>query len=475
MEAVTRLHPTLGLRRASGTGSDPPRTSVETLGAPSPAPSSEELDPALQRRLRAPKNSSTRPHGLASTPPWKRLATSHPQPGSEEPDLELPTRSGAPKSTEASQRETAPRLRGNDLRPLAIDRAPKNPTSSCRRPQALRRTPSSIDARPRHASVETIYDFWLSIGLRRVRPRAADALRRSEEHHQTSARDRITSPWKRSTTPGPRLGSEEPSLELPARSGAPRITIACRRETASRLRERPPALSNQSPRPEGRTVRPMNAARPSWDPSTHRQRALLVRRPPRHTAGLLPSPRTFPQTPLHVHTPKGASVKEANTSRPCGPVNRHQTRQATPKGSPSDLQPASRSMELNSADLSSRHAAPKSDALILEFSHELRGSAHTKRCTASQTPKSPQATRDFKLARPERPPDRLGHASRPRRDARRVRGDRLVAPKALCRACGPPRSSEEPLGRAQPVLTPSFEPLGEHRAAHLNPRVQDRD
>jgi hypothetical protein len=195
-------------------------------------------------------------------------------------------------------------------------------------------------------------------------------------------RGRVTPPWKRSTNSHSRPSSEELDLELPTPSSAPRSTVKHQRETASRFRERPSAHADRSTRPEGRTVRPMNAAGPSRDPSTHPWCALPVRRPPRHTASLLPSPRTFPQTSPHLSTPKGASVKETNTSRPCGPVTRHQTRQSTPKGLLSNPQPASRSMELNSADLSSRQVAPKSDTTILEPSHELRGSAHTKRYTA---------------------------------------------------------------------------------------------
>jgi hypothetical protein len=38
-------------------------------------------------------------------------------------------------------------------------------------------------------------------------------------------------------------------------------------------------------------------------------------------------------------------------------------------------------MELNSAEPLSRCDVPKNDTAILELSHELRGSAHTKRCT----------------------------------------------------------------------------------------------
>jgi hypothetical protein len=126
----------------------------------------------------------------------------------------------------------------------------------------------------------------------------------------------------------------------------------------------------------------MNTAGPSRDPSTNRWHASTVRRPPQHTEGLLPSPRTFPQTPRHLHTPRGALVKEANTSRPCGPVNRRRIQPVTPKGSSPDPQPASRPMELTSAEHSAHHAAPKSDTAILELSHELRGSVRTKRCTA---------------------------------------------------------------------------------------------
>jgi hypothetical protein len=440
----TSLQPTVGLRRAFRTGSDPSRTSVETLGAPSTAPSSEELDPALQNRLRAPKSSSARPHGLASTPPWKRLTTPGHQPGSEELDLKLPTPSGAPRSTIERRRETAPRLRGNALQPLTFSRAPKNPTSSCRLAPARRRAPRPVNARSRRASVETIDDPWPSAGLRRARPQAADTLRRSEEHHRASTRDRVTPPWKRSTTPGSRTGSEEPDPELPARSSAPRSTVTRRRETASRLRERPSAHADHLPRPEGRVFQSMNATGPSRDLSTHLWRVSPVRRPPRHPAGLLPSPRTFPQTPRHIDTPKGASVKEANTSRPCGPVNRHRTWQATPKGSSSDPQPVSRPMELTSADLSSRYAAPKSDTAILELSHELRGSAHTKRCTAvglqkafrrRATPRSrAQSARLTALVTPHDPEGTLDESAAtdwPLRRRCAGRAGRLEAPKSL--------------------------------------------
>jgi hypothetical protein len=289
---LTNLHPTLGLRRASGTGSDPSRTSVETLGAPSTAPSSEELDPDLQLRVRAPKSSSARPHGLASTPPWKRLTTPGFRPSSEELDLELPTPSGAPKSTVKHQRETAPRLRGNALQPLTLRRVPKNPTSSCRRPQELRRAPSGISARPRRASVETPCNLSLSDGLRRTRPRAADSLRRAEEHRGQPARDRAAPPWKRSTTPSPQPGSEEPDLELPAPSSAPKNAVLRRRETASRFR--------------GNDQQPLTVRRAPKNPTSSCRLDLALRRTPsradarpRHA-----SVRDRQHTPTSRHAPK---------------------------------------------------------------------------------------------------------------------------------------------------------------------------
>jgi len=279
-------------------GLRPASNLLETLGAPSPATSSEELDPDPRLRLRAPKSSSTSPHGLASTPPWKRLTTSDPRPSSEELDLELPTPSGAPRSTFAHRRETASRLRGNAPRPLTL------------------------------------------AGLRGTRRRAAGSLRRSEERRGQPARDRATPPC-----------------------------------------ERPSARDDHVPRPEGRGTRPKSTSGPSRDPFTCRWNASLVRRPPRHPASLLPSPRTLPQTPPHLSTPRGTSAKEANTSRPCGPVDRPRERRATPKGSSSDLQPVSRSSGLITCEPSRRQAAPKSDSAKLELSAEPHGSGRTKRCT----------------------------------------------------------------------------------------------
>jgi hypothetical protein len=264
------------------------------LAFPHTAPSSEELDPELPIRRRAPKSSSTSPHGLASTPPWSRLTTSDHRPSSEELDLKLPTRSRGPKTTLSRRRETAPRLRGSTSRPLTLDRAPKNPTSSCRPAPALRRTPRPTSARPRCTSVETPHVLWLLAQLRRVKLRAARSLRLSEDSLGAQARDRVTSPWKRPETPHSQLGSEESSCELltcidrPKTASAQEREIAqrlrgndrrpltldrapkssassCRlakalrgaptqgrRETASRLRERPPTPTDRAPRPEDR-------------------------------------------------------------------------------------------------------------------------------------------------------------------------------------------------------------------------------
>lgn len=322
-------------------------------------------------------------------------------------------------------------LRG--ARPQAAD--------ALRRSEEHRQAPARDRAAP---PWKRLCNLSPSVRLRRARPRAADSLRRAEERRGQSARDRATPPWRRSTTPGSQPSSEELDVELPARSSAPKNAFADRRETASRLRERPPATADQTSRPEGHAVQTLRAAGPSRDSSTNPQRASTVRRPPRHPAGLLPSPRTFPQTPLHLYTPRGTSVKEANTSRPCGPVDRPRILQETPKGSSPDTQPASRSMELNSADLSARRAAPKSDTTIQELSHELRGSAYTKRCAtvglrrafrrreasrsraqsalpnASVTPHDPEGTIDEPAA-----------TARPLRERSAGRAGCLVAPKNL--------------------------------------------
>jgi len=291
--------PALGLRRASGTGSDPPRTSWKRL--------------ALPPRRRAPKSST-------------------------------PIRGSASELRRAHQRVrtgSRPRLRGNARRPLASDRAPRSSTSSCRRSRALRGAPSRTDARPRHVSVETPHDLSPSAGLRGIRRRAAGSLQRSEERRGQPARDRATPPC-----------------------------------------ERPSAQDDHAPRPEGRGTRPKSTSGPSRDPFTCPWNASSVRRPPRHPASLLPSPRTLPQTPLHLSTPKGTSVEEANTSRPCGPVDRHRERRATPKGSSSDLQPVSRSSGLITWEPSRRQAAPKSDSAKFELSAEPHGCGRTKRYTA---------------------------------------------------------------------------------------------
>lgn len=75
-------------------------------------------------------------------------------------------------------------------------------------------------------------------------------------------------------------------------------------------------------------------------------------------------------------------MKEANTSRPCGPVDRHPDRQTAPKSYPSDPLPALRSKELFDAKLSPRHPAPKSDMTKIEPSFELHGNDRTKCYTA---------------------------------------------------------------------------------------------
>ena len=141
-------------------------------------------------------------------------------------------------------------------------------------------------------------------------------------------------------------------------------------------------LVDRTPRPEGRTARPLNTAGPSGA-SRH------ARRTPRRSEDRLDIPRACVQAPgpfrrrrPHIDTPRGASVKEANTSRPCGPFDRHRDRQTAPKSYQPDPLPASRSKELIEAKLSPGHPAPKSDMAKIEPSFELRGNDHGRLATA---------------------------------------------------------------------------------------------
>lgn len=113
-----------------------------------------------------------------------------------------------------------------------------------------------------------------------------------------------TPPWKRLTTSGRRPSSEELDLELSTRSGAPRSTGASRRETALRLRERPSADDGAAPRPEGRDITPAKAVGPSRDSSSNLWAAALVRRPPRHPAGLRLSPWDLSADAIDTSAPR---------------------------------------------------------------------------------------------------------------------------------------------------------------------------
>jgi len=162
------------------------------------------------------------------------------------------------------------------------------------------------------------------------RPSPTPWLRRASRTDKARTRP----PRRRLTSSGRRPGSEDPDLELPTRSGAPRSTID--RPTRGRATppEEPLPPGDSAPHPEGRHTAPPWAPpiprgtlhqtlRPRADPKiTAAPRAApAIRRRPRLLASLPPSPRTPSQHQPRHAAPKDEEAREANALRPCGPIS----------------------------------------------------------------------------------------------------------------------------------------------------------
>jgi len=137
---------------------------------------------------------------------------------------------------------------------LALGRAPKSSTLSCRPAAELRRAhqPANTSCRPhlRGSTCSVSGGQPRSEELDLPLPARLGAPKSSSPSWREPA---LAPPWKRLTTPGPRSSSEELSLKLPAGHSAPKGTEVDRRETAPRLlrnRCRPTAPRHT---PKGRT------------------------------------------------------------------------------------------------------------------------------------------------------------------------------------------------------------------------------
>lgn len=137
-------------------------------------------------------------------------------------------------------------------------------------------------------------------------------------------------------------------------------------------------------------------------------------------------------------------MKEAKTSRPCGPIDKRRDRRVAPKGSSADRQPASRSMELFASV--ARHARPlrRATRRVSRPSSKLRGCARVKRCSARRLRRvvrrratscsRAQSDRQSALAplcAPEGTRSETAAIVQPLRERNAGRAGRLEAPKNL--------------------------------------------
>lgn len=222
-------------------------------------------------------------------------------------------------------------------------------------------------------------------------------------------------PWKRLTTPGHRSSSEELNLEPPTSSGAPRSTEASQRETAPRLHERPLTVVEAVPHPEGWSTDSVKAIGPSRNPSANRWTASSVRRPPRHSASLCPSPGTMSQTPSTPPRPEGRVGEGGEYVEAPEPVDRLPDTASEPRRAPRRAKkPASRSW--SSSTPTSRRAVS-----LRRATGEARAQLRAPRTPLHEAsrhplaPKSHRTERGSASSRPGRPLDRLGLTARPRR------------------------------------------------------------
>jgi hypothetical protein len=229
-------------------------------------------------------------------------------------------------------------------------------------PPWLRRA-SRTDSSPHKTSAETLDVLWPSAGLRRPRPRAADPLWRSEEHHrQADARPRHAS---RGTVATRRLGATP--------RGVPhRATLGATRSLAGPFtRPYDPAVIRRSPRR-------LEQLRPSEDDRGPSRACLRAPGPHRSTNHATPPRRT---------KKRGRRMRRGPADRSAGRWDVRRPRRIT-EASPSL---ASRPSELIAADHRPRSASPKRRLAPPTPDSELCGNALAKSGHRRRAPKNPRA------------------------------------------------------------------------------------
>ena len=164
------------------------------------------------------------------------------------------------------------------------------------------------------------------------------------------------------------------------------------------------------------------------------------------------APGPFRTRPRRVDVPKDESAKEANTLRPCGPFDRHLTRQGNPKVSPARHQLASWSKELINTKPLPSHTAPKSSRAALGAGSELPWEWSWEALHDPQAPKNRQAARDL-LSRSQDSCSTIASSPpAPEGTEDQALTANWPSVKTLCRTCGLPQNSEESISRAPPGL-----------------------
>lgn len=251
----------------------------------------------------------------------------------------------------------------------------------------LRRA-SRANASPHETSAETLDDPWPSAGLRRPRPRAADPLRCSEEHHrQADARPRHAS---RGTAATQRPGATP-------RRVLHRATVGATRSLAGPfVRPFDPAAIRRSPRR-------LDQRRPSEDDQSLSRACLRAPGPHRSTNRTPPPRRTKKRGRRMRQGPADRSARRRDVRRP---------RRITETSPPLASQPS----ELITAGHRPRSASPKRCLAPPKPDSELCGYALAPTGGSPPSSEEPSGGVCHRHRAPCAQPACLDRASRPRRD-----------------------------------------------------------